>query len=94
MSLSKSQIGELGRHGVTTVAALAAVSLPLQWKPERGTVQSLERVREQARLQVEIALDSISLWVALQMKSANCCQECCQAISSEHGAQGKFEVSN
>jgi predicted RecB family nuclease len=51
--ISKSQIGELSRHDVTTVAALAAVPLPLPWKPERGTVQSLERVREQARLQVE-----------------------------------------
>jgi predicted RecB family nuclease len=51
--ISKSQIGELGRHDVTTVAALAAVPLPLRWKPERGTVQSLERMREQARLQVE-----------------------------------------
>jgi predicted RecB family nuclease len=51
--ISKSQIGELGRHDVTTVAAFAAVPLPLRWKPERGTVQSLERVREQARLQVE-----------------------------------------
>jgi predicted RecB family nuclease len=38
---------------VTTVAALASVSLPLPWKPERGAVQSLERVREQARLQGE-----------------------------------------
>jgi hypothetical protein len=38
---------------VTTVAALAAVPLPLPWKPERGTVKSLQRVREQARLQVE-----------------------------------------
>jgi predicted RecB family nuclease len=51
--ISKSQIGELSRHDVTTVAALAAVPLPLPWKPERGAVQSLERVREQARLQVE-----------------------------------------
>ena len=51
--ISKSQIGELSRHDVTTVAALAAVPLPLPWKPERGAVQSLERVREQARLQLE-----------------------------------------
>jgi predicted RecB family nuclease len=51
--ISKSQLEELRRHNVMTVAALAAVPLPLSWKPERGTVQSLERVREQARLQVE-----------------------------------------
>jgi uncharacterized protein len=51
--ISKSQVEELRRHDVTTVAALAAVPLPLPWKPERGTLQSLERVREQAKLQVE-----------------------------------------
>jgi predicted RecB family nuclease len=35
--ISKSQIAELGKNGVTTVAALAAVPLPLPWKPERGS---------------------------------------------------------
>src|SRR5262249_14502341 len=51
--ISKSQIAELGKHGVATMAALAAVPLPLLWKPERGAVQSFERIREQARLQVQ-----------------------------------------
>jgi predicted RecB family nuclease len=51
--ISKSQIGELEKHDVTTVAALAAVSLPLPWKPERGAVQSFERIREQARMQMQ-----------------------------------------
>jgi predicted RecB family nuclease len=50
--ISKTQIGELGKHGVGTTAALAAVVLPLSWKPERGAAQSYERIREQARLQV------------------------------------------
>ena len=49
----KSQVAELGRHGVTTLAALAALPLPLPWKPERGAVQSFERIREQARLQLQ-----------------------------------------
>jgi predicted RecB family nuclease len=51
--ISKSQIGVLRRHDVTTVAALAAVPLPLPWRPERGALQSFERVREQARLQMQ-----------------------------------------
>jgi predicted RecB family nuclease len=51
--ISRSQIGELARHGVNTVAGLATVPLPLPWKPGRGAVQSYERIREQARLQVE-----------------------------------------
>ena len=36
--ISKLQIAELSRHNVTTVAALAAVPLPLPWKPERGAI--------------------------------------------------------
>ena len=36
--ISKLQIVELNRHNVTTVAALAAVPLPLPWKPERGAI--------------------------------------------------------
>jgi predicted RecB family nuclease len=49
---SKLQIEELRRRGVETVAALAAMPLPLVWKPSRGAAQSYERIREQARVQV------------------------------------------
>ena len=51
--ISKLQIAELGKHGITTVAALAAIPLPPSWKPDRGAAQTYERAREQARLQVE-----------------------------------------
>ncbi|MEH2510163.1 putative RecB family nuclease [Nitrobacteraceae bacterium AZCC 1564] len=51
--ISKSQIGELEKRGVATTAALAVLPLPLQWRPERGAPQSYEKVREQARIQVE-----------------------------------------
>jgi uncharacterized protein len=51
--ISKSQIGELKRHGITTTTNLAAVPLPLPWKADRGTVQSYEKIREQARIQTE-----------------------------------------
>ena len=51
--ITKTQINELRRRGVSTVKSLASLPLPLEWKPERGSVQSYERVREQARLQVE-----------------------------------------
>ena len=46
------QIEELRRRDITTVTALAAEPLPLTWKPERGTVHTYERIREQARMQV------------------------------------------
>ncbi|MDE0672606.1 MAG: TM0106 family RecB-like putative nuclease [Caldilineaceae bacterium] len=51
--ISKLQIEELRDHAVDTTAELAVVSLPLPWKPKRGAAVSYERVREQARLQVE-----------------------------------------
>lgn len=51
--ISKSQINELKERGVSTVQGLSDLPLPLQWRPQRGVVQSYERVREQARVQVE-----------------------------------------
>jgi uncharacterized protein len=51
--ISKLQIDELKNRGITTTTALASMPLPLHWKPERGSVQTYERIREQARLQVE-----------------------------------------
>jgi len=51
--IAKTQIEELVRRGVGTMAALSTLTIPLQWRPDRGTAPSYERVREQARLQVE-----------------------------------------
>lgn len=51
--ISKSQIGELERHGIASTAALGALPLPLQWRPDRGAVKSFEKIREQARIQVD-----------------------------------------
>jgi uncharacterized protein len=51
--IAKTQIEELVRRGVGTMAALATLPIPLQWRPDRGTAPSYEKVREQARLQVE-----------------------------------------
>jgi predicted RecB family nuclease len=51
--LAKSNTTELKKQSVETVAQLAAVPLPLPWKPDRGAAQTYVRLREQARLQVE-----------------------------------------
>jgi predicted RecB family nuclease len=51
--IQKAQRKELASWGVTTLAGLAAVPLPFEQTPSRGSVGALERVREQARLQVE-----------------------------------------
>jgi uncharacterized protein len=63
--ISKLQINELAKHGVTTTATLAAMELPLSWKPERGAAQTYERVGEQARLQVEARTKGIPVFVTL-----------------------------
>ena len=51
--ISGLQIGELTGRNVATTASLAATPMPLPWKPERGAVVSYEKIREQARIQVE-----------------------------------------
>jgi predicted RecB family nuclease len=50
--LSRLQSRELQAAGVTTLAELGALPLPLEFKPRRGAVETYVRVREQARLQV------------------------------------------
>lgn len=51
--LGPSHVAELKAHGVTTMAGLAALPVPLAFKPRRGSRETFERLREQARLQVE-----------------------------------------
>jgi predicted RecB family nuclease len=51
--ITKIQMNEFRGREVSTLASLAEVPLPLKWKPERGSAASYERVREQARIQVE-----------------------------------------
>ena len=51
--MSKVQINEFKAHAVATVEDFAALPLPLGWKPQRGATPSYERIREQARLQIE-----------------------------------------
>ena len=51
--ITRTQMNELARRAVTTMAELAVVPVPLPWRPERGAAQAYERVREQARIQVQ-----------------------------------------
>lgn len=52
-NISRNQITELQERGISTLAALAQTPSPISWKPQRGAVQSYEKIREQARLQAE-----------------------------------------
>jgi predicted RecB family nuclease len=51
--ITSLQIVELKANSIETVEALAVMPLPMPWIPARGSQQSFERVREQARIQVE-----------------------------------------
>jgi uncharacterized protein len=52
-NLSKAQMAELNAHGITTLEGLATAPLPLPFEPTRGSIQSFEKAREQARVQFE-----------------------------------------
>ena len=51
--ISKNQTTELQENGITTASALAAMPVPLLWKPKRGAPLSYEKAREQARIQIK-----------------------------------------
>lgn len=51
--ITNLQMDELRGRGVSTTAGLASEPVPLSWRPNRGAAASYERVREQARVQVE-----------------------------------------
>lgn len=51
--ISKLHIKEIHNWGVTTMEKLAQVPLPLEHRPTRGALETYERIREQARVQVE-----------------------------------------
>ena len=51
--ISSLHTDELKARDVDTVARLAAVALPWPWKPDRGAVATYEKIREQARMQME-----------------------------------------
>ena len=51
--ISTQQRGELNDRNVATLTGLAGLPLPLDPRPRRGSVEGYQRVREQARVQLE-----------------------------------------
>src|SRR5678815_802749 len=50
--ISRLQRQELQRQNIATLEKLGQMPLPLMWKPQRGSAEGLEKVREQARIQL------------------------------------------
>ena len=67
-----SQVDDLVANGVATVATLAVMPLPVKWKPERGSRDGIERVREQARVQVEGRVAGAPVHELIQDVAAGC----------------------
>jgi uncharacterized protein len=63
--ITKIQMGELRAREVSTLGALAQMPLPLKWKPDRGVAASFERIREQARIQVQGRVEGKPLYETL-----------------------------
>jgi predicted RecB family nuclease len=64
--ISKIQIAELEARGISTGAALAMMPVPLTFKPDRGSAEALERVREQARIQIKGRTDGTIVYELLE----------------------------
>ncbi len=67
--MSRLQINELRGRDIDTVQSLATEPLPLTWRPERGAVQTYERLREQARVQVSARESGKTVYESLEPTS-------------------------
>jgi predicted RecB family nuclease len=66
--ITKIQRGELNEREVSTLAGLAKVPLPFPWKPDRGSAASYERIREQARIQMQGRLEAKAIYETLPIE--------------------------
>jgi uncharacterized protein len=69
--IHKTQRQELVSWGISTLADLAAVPLPLPRKPERGSATALERACEQARVQFEARVTGKAVYELLPFEEAH-----------------------
>ncbi|OYU82649.1 MAG: recombinase RecB [Flavobacterium sp. BFFFF2] len=53
-----SQINEVKEHSVNTLSEMAELPLPLPFKPKRGSIGTFEKLREQARLQLQARVEN------------------------------------
>jgi uncharacterized protein len=60
--ITRLQRRELESRGVVTLAGLAAVPVPLPFRPSRGSASALSRVREQARVQFASRSSASPVW--------------------------------
>jgi len=65
--LATGHLSELALHKVVTMEALAQLPVPIPFKPQRGAVETFERLREQARLQVQARTSKEEVYELIQI---------------------------
>ena len=66
--MGTSQIKEVRTQGITTLAAMAEVPLPIPFKPKRGHKETFTKLREQARIQQESRIAQKPVYEILDRK--------------------------
>jgi predicted RecB family nuclease len=66
--ITRLQTRELESRDIDTLAGLAAVPLPISWKPARGAREGYTRTREQARIQLAGRAEQRSLYELLPLE--------------------------
>jgi uncharacterized protein len=67
--IGKLQIREVGEHQVTTLASMAKLQGGIPWKPERGSIDTYERLAHQASLQLQSRTTKKSIFELLPLES-------------------------
>jgi uncharacterized protein len=65
--ISGLQVTEVKKWGVDTLEKLAKVSMPFTQQPSRGSLETYERVREQARVQLEARTEHKPVYELLEV---------------------------
>jgi predicted RecB family nuclease len=66
---SRLQRKELAVQNIITLRALAELPLPIPFKPSKGGLGGLKRIREQARIQLEARISSQPKWEQLPLET-------------------------
>jgi predicted RecB family nuclease len=67
--LARQHVRELADQGISTLTALAGTPLPLTFTPARGARETFEKLREQARLQLEQRTSGKPVYECLPVES-------------------------
>jgi len=65
--LATGQLMELGRQQVKTLEALSRLPIPLPFRPQRGAIETYERLREQARVQAEARTSGMPVYELIEI---------------------------